>query len=237
MRFRNIIFDFDGTLTDSRRDIAGAQLWALGQLGFTGHREEQIYPLIGKPLQETFERLLPSEHHHRIPEAIALYAEYYPPRSLVTTSLFPGVRETLTTLRERGHRMAVASTKKGAGILRVTEHFGITPLFDRLQGSDGIAFKPAPDVILAVLEGEGWAARDTLMVGDTDADVMAGRAAGTATCAVTYGALSAEELSTLHPDFVIHTITSLPAIVGNGAREPLNGAPEPLNARTQQDVQ
>ncbi|MBP1691987.1 MAG: phosphoglycolate phosphatase [Bacteroidetes bacterium] len=214
MRFRNIIFDFDGTLTDSRRDIAGAQLWALRELGFHHYQEEDLFRLIGKPLQETFERLLPREHHPKIPDAIALYAEYYPPRSLNTTTLFPGVPETLRSLRERGHRLAVASTKKGAGIQRVTDHFGITSLFDRLQGSDGIAFKPAPDVIHMVLENEGWQSEDTLMVGDTDADILAGKAASVATCAVTYGALSADELSALHPDYVIDSITALPAIAG-----------------------
>lgn len=214
MNFPNVIFDFDGTLTDSRKDIAGAQLWALNTLGFDGYVEEDLYRLIGKPLQVTFEHLIPPEHHHRIPEAIALYAEYYPPRSLVTTTLFPGVRDTLQVLKSRGHRLAVASTKKGAGILRVTEHFGITGLFDRLQGSDGIDFKPAPDVIHAVLDNEGWHAEETLMVGDTDADILAGHAAGVATCAVTYGALSADELALLHPDHIIDTITALPDIVG-----------------------
>jgi phosphoglycolate phosphatase len=214
MRFPNIIFDFDGTLTDSRRDIAGAQLQALRALGFDGYREEEVYRLIGKPLQETFARLLPREYHDRIPEAIAFYAEYYPPRALETTILFPGVRETLEALKTRGHRLAVASTKKGIGILRATEHFGITGLFDRLQGSEGIAFKPSPDVIQAVLENQGWRPEETLMVGDTDADILAGKAAGVATCAVTYGALTAEELRALHPDFVITTFTELPGIAG-----------------------
>jgi phosphoglycolate phosphatase len=214
MRFPNIIFDFDGTLTDSRKDIAGAQLWALRTLGFEGYREEDVYRLIGKPLQETFARLLPHEHHERIPDAIALYAEYYPPRALETTTLFPGVRETLESLKTHGHHLAVASTKKGAGILRATEHFRITELFDRLQGSEGIAFKPAPDVIRAVLENQGWDAAQTLMVGDTDADILAGKAAGVATCAVTYGALTVEELTALHPDFVIDTFTELPRIAG-----------------------
>jgi phosphoglycolate phosphatase len=213
MRFPNIIFDFDGTLSDSRKDIAGAQVWALRQLGFDGYREEDIYPLIGKPLQVTFERLLPHEHHARIPDAIALYAEYYPPRSLETTTLFPGVHDTLQMLKARGHRMAVASTKRGPGILRVTEHFGITNLFDRLQGSENINYKPAPDVIHAVLENEHWSPEETIMVGDTDADILAGQAAGLATCAVTYGALAAGELAALDPDYIINSITALPPIV------------------------
>jgi phosphoglycolate phosphatase-like HAD superfamily hydrolase len=216
MHYRNIIFDFDGTLTDSRRDIAGAQLWALRQMGFDGVQEEDLYPLIGKSLQWTFERILPPAHHHRIPEAIAFYAEYYPPRALQSTVLFPGVRETLTVLRSRGHRLAVASTKKGEGIRRATEYFGITGEFERLQGSEHMAYKPAPDVILAILSQLAWDPRETVMVGDSDVDILAGRNAGVDTCAVTYGSLSRAELLQLHPDFIIDRISDLLPIAETG---------------------
>lgn len=220
MTYRNIIFDFDGTLTDSRRDIASAQLWALGQMGFHHVRETELYRLIGQPLHDTFARLLPPEEHHRIAEAIALYAEYYPPRALDTTVLFPGVLETLVVLRNRGHRLAVASTKKGAGILRATEHFGITALFDRLQGSDGLRFKPSPDVLHAIFAAEGWSPRETLMVGDTDADILAARNAGVRSCAVTTGALTRDELAEHHPDYIIDSITELPTLVDGSHRQP-----------------
>lgn len=216
MTYRNIIFDFDGTLTDSRRDIAGAQLWSLQQIGVDELREEDLYPLIGKSLHETFAHVLPPSAHHRIPEAIAHYAEYYPPRALRTTTLFPGVGATLTELRQRGHRLAVASTKKGQGILRATEHFGITGMFDLLQGSENIPFKPAPDVVLAVLRALDWSPAETLMVGDTDADILAGRAAGVATCAVTYGSLSREALMAFRPDHMLDTITGVPQIAQTG---------------------
>ncbi len=218
MKYRNIIFDFDGTLTDSRRDIAGAQLWALHQMGFEHITEHELYPLIGKPLQDTFARVIPLDDHHRIPEAIALYAEYYPPRALDTTVLFPGVLATLVLLRSRGHRLAVASTKKGVGILRATEHFSITALFDRLQGSEGLQFKPSPDVLHAILAAEGWSPRESLMVGDTDADILAARNAGIRSCAVTYGALTREQLMTFHPDYIIDSITKLPALTDGAPR-------------------
>src|SRR5512134_1551445 len=99
MPFTNIIFDFDGTITDSRWDIASAQKWVLGQFGIETVSEKDLFPHIGKTLEETFSLLLPASLHSRISEATRLYAEYYPPRSLRTTTLFPGVRETLTTLR------------------------------------------------------------------------------------------------------------------------------------------
>lgn len=209
MSFRNIIFDFDGTLTDSREDIAGAQLWVLGQLGVRHYRPEDIYPHIGKPLQETFTLLLPPALHHRIPEAAQLYSEYYPTRALQTTQLFPGVRETLEELTRLGKRLAVASTKRGAGILRATEHFGITRFFVQLQGSDGLLYKPDPSIINKIIDDQKWDRRETIMVGDTDNDVLAGQRAGIATCGITHGSLTEEELRKFSPDFIIHALPDL----------------------------
>ena len=86
---RNIIFDVDGTLLDSKRDIAGAQLWVLQQLGVENYTEEDLYPHIGKTLQETFTLLLPDRLHPKIPEAAIMYRDYYRPRALENTKLFP----------------------------------------------------------------------------------------------------------------------------------------------------
>jgi phosphoglycolate phosphatase len=214
--YRNIIFDFDGTITDSREDIAGAQLWVLDQLGVTSYTKEDLYPHIGKPLHETFSRLLPPSLHHLIPQATKMYSEYYPPRSLLTTRLFPGVRETLEIMHREGKRLAVASTKRGTGIRRATEHFGITEYFIQLQGSDGIPFKPDPFIINKIITEQLWERGETLMVGDTDSDVLAGRNAGIATCAVTYGSLNADALSLHAPDFIVTSFPELLSVVDGG---------------------
>jgi HAD superfamily hydrolase (TIGR01509 family) len=213
MAFSNIIFDFDGTITDSRWDIASAQKWVLGQIGVDSVKEEDLFPHIGKTLEETFALLLPPSLHSRIVDATRLYSEYYPPRSLQTTTLFPGVRETLLALHRRGKYMAIASTKKEKGIRRATDHFDITGYFTQLQGSDGIPYKPDPAIIHKILDQQRWEQTDTLMVGDTDKDVLAGKNAGVATCAVTYGALTRDELNAHEPDFIISRFSELLGIV------------------------
>jgi phosphoglycolate phosphatase len=213
MPYDNIIVDFDGTISDSRKDIARAQLWVLERLGAQGFREEDLYPFIGLPIGETFRHLLPPVLHDRIDEASDLYAEYYPSRSLLTTTLFPGVRGTLERFRSLGKRIAVASTKRGAGIRRATDHFGITPLFARLQGSDGLPFKPDPAIIRVILEAEGWDPGGTIMVGDTSMDVMAGKNAGIATVGVTYGAMSGDQIQAAGPDFIISEFPALVPLV------------------------
>ena len=218
MGYRNIIFDFDGTITDSRDDIAGAQLWVLGQLGVTSYTKEDLYPYIGKPLHDTFVLLLPPSLHHRIPDAAKMYADYYVPRSLQTTRLFPGVRETLEILQRGGKRLAVASTKRGTGIRRATDHFGITGAFVQLQGSDGIPFKPDPFIINTIITDQLWERGETIMVGDTDVDILAGKNAGIATCAVTYGSLNESELRRHRPDHLIRHFPEILAVVDGGPK-------------------
>jgi len=113
--------------------------------------------------------------------------------------------------------MAVASTKKGPGILRATNHFGITRLFVQLQGSEHLPFKPDPSIVLKILSDQGWKAHETLLVGDSDNDLVAGRAAGTLTCGVTYGAWSRQQLETLDPDYLIDTFSELEGITAAAA--------------------
>jgi HAD superfamily hydrolase (TIGR01509 family) len=207
--YKNIIFDLDGTLVDSKRDIAAAQHWVLTQLGVHTYVPEQLYPLIGKPLAETFTKLLPVELHGRIPEAVELYKDHYPPRALATTTLFPGVRETLAALRAKGIRMATATTKLSPGTRRVLAHFGIAELFDQIQGSDNIPFKPDPYIINKILADQSWEKSECLMVGDTDNDILAGKRAGIATCGVTYGSLTQQQIKQLQPDLIIDSLPEL----------------------------
>jgi phosphoglycolate phosphatase len=193
-------------------DIARAQRWVLEQLGVDSYKEEDLFPYIGKTLEETFARLLPLSLHACIPEAAQMYSDYYQPRALLTTNLFPGVRETLQHLHRYGKRLAVASTKRGPGIKRATDHFGITGYFVQLQGSEGIPHKPDPYIINKILDEQAWEAKETLMVGDTENDILVGKNAGTSTCAVTYGSFRQSELEPYSPDYVIADFAELLAV-------------------------
>jgi phosphoglycolate phosphatase len=123
------------------------------------------------------------------------------------------VKETLEILLMQGRRLAIASTKRGPGIKRATDHFGITGCFVQLQGSEGIPHKPDPTIINRILSDQQWLPRDTLMVGDTDNDILAGKNSRVSTCGVTYGSLSEEELEHYGPDFIISRFPDLLSIV------------------------
>lgn len=212
-RIQNIILDVDGTMLDSKRDIAGAQHWALAQFGVTTNRVEDLYRTIGRKLEDTFRDLLPSELHHRIREAAMMYRDYYRPRALDTTLPFPPVRETLQELRRRGRNLAVATTKSTFTTHRVMSHFHLEQLFVQLQGTDGVPCKPDPFIVKKIMAGQVWQATDTLMVGDAREDIEAGRAAGVRTCGVTYGAVARPDLEKLVPDLLIDRFDDLLRIV------------------------
>ncbi len=201
---KNIIFDVDGTLIDSKRDIAGAQLWVLRQLGVDEYSTEDLYPHIGKTLQETFSLLLPRELHPRIPEAAVMYRDYYRPRALNTTTLFPGVKETIEILHHKKITLATATTKSSETTKKVLHHFGIAHYFSQIQGTDEtMPYKPDPFIINRIAADQRWEKSETLMVGDTDKDILCGKNAGVTTCGVTYGTFSEDQMHALHPDWII----------------------------------
>jgi phosphoglycolate phosphatase-like HAD superfamily hydrolase len=109
--------------------------------------------------------------------------------------------------------MVVASIKRSVNIKRAADHFGISSYFVQLQGSEDMPRKPDPFIIHKILTEQQWTCEDTLMVGDTDNDVLVGKNAGIATCAVTYGSLGEAELRQYSPDFVISDIAALLPLV------------------------
>lgn len=200
---RNILFDVDGTLLDSRRDIAAAQLWTFHQFGVDLLKPEDIYPHIGKPLAETFATLLPRHLHDRIPEAGLIYRDYYRAHAFDTTDLFPGVRETVATLNTMGINLATATIKSTETTAKVLAYYGIAKYFSDIQGTDDGVFKPDPSIIYAVLARQRWDKAKSLMVGDTDKDVEVGKNAGVRTCGVTYGSFTRDQILALKPDWTI----------------------------------
>jgi phosphoglycolate phosphatase len=213
MGFKSIIFDFDGTLVDSKWDIAHAQLWVLQQLGIQCYREEDLFQHIGTPLEMTFTALLPRSLHHRVRDAARMYSEYYETRSLQTTKLFPGVKQTLRILHNHRKGLAVASIKRSLNIKQIADQLRIGTFFAQLQGSEFASPKPDPAILHMILEAQGWESGDTLMVGDTASDILAGKNAGMSTCAVTYGSSSRERLEAFNPDYIIAGFPEILSIV------------------------
>jgi phosphoglycolate phosphatase len=134
------------------------------------------------------------------------YRTLYTARGHRSTRVFPGVKEALGGL---AGRKATATTKGTSTTRTVLEQFGLAPYFDHVQGTDGFAYKPAPDVVLASLGALGARPEECLLVGDSPADMEAGRRAGVAICAVRYGYGDPRQIARFEPDLWIGDLREL----------------------------
>jgi len=200
------VFDLDGTLLDSASDICGAIQQVLIQHNRADVEDVFLRTYIGRHLLDLFEPLLPHYSAAQIDQMIQDYRSIYAARGHRMTRAYDGVAETLAAL---GGRKSTATTKGTLTTRLVLEMFGLLPYFHHVQGTDGFPAKPAPDVILKSLEGLGARPEDCLFVGDSGADMEAGRRAGVRTCAVRYGYGNHAEMALHQPDYWIDDLRQL----------------------------
>jgi phosphoglycolate phosphatase len=200
------LFDIDGTLLDSATDICGAQGEVLEAAGCAPVPFSLLRSYVGRELRVVFSDMLPQVDEAELQRLMADYTLKYRGRKHAGTRVYPGAREALTVL---GGRKSTATTKSTEGTRLVLEHFGLLPHFDHVQGSDGMRYKPAPDVVLAAMAGLGASPAECLMVGDSPLDMEAGRRAGVKVCAVRYGYGDPVELEKWQPDYWISDLREL----------------------------
>jgi len=194
------IFDIDGTLLDSAADICGAVQFAL-----SGHipaplPDAYLRTFIGYHLDVVFQEVLPHYDRAQLDGLLQAYRSNYPARGHAETSRYPGVLETLQQLPGKKG----TGTTKGTPTTRaILAQFELLPYFDHVQGTDGFPCKPEPDVILRSLAALGASPEECLFIGDSAADMEAGRRAGVKTCGVRYGYGNLEDMARWEPDYWI----------------------------------
>lgn len=194
------LFDVDGTLTDSAPDITESVLEVLDRNRYPAQPVPFLRSYIGRHLIDLFRDIVPGIDDAGIDDLIGQYRTVYAARGHSKTRAYDGVAETLALLPGR---KGTATTKGTPTTRIVLEKFGLLPYFEHVQGTDGFPAKPAPDVLHRGLEAFGVRAEDVLFVGDSTADMAAGRAAGVRICAVRYGYGNHDEMQTYSPDFWI----------------------------------
>jgi HAD superfamily hydrolase (TIGR01509 family) len=208
-----ILCDLDGTLVDSRQDIAVAfqRAWQT-VAGTTPPDTAAIGQHIGKPLNEMLSELGGVLSPSRLNTFLTVYRCTFANQGASLTQSYPGVIATLRALR--GFTLSVVTTKEQSQAEMVLRRLSLTPFFRHIQGATpGLRLKPAPDSIVVALAALECAPSHSLVVGDTPADILAGKAAGTATCAVTYGFGTREALLSCAPDYVIDSFSELLDVV------------------------
>ena len=202
------LFDLDGTLLDSAADICAAVQQVL-----SGHVSEPLpfeylKSFVGFHLDDVFTDVLPHATREQLDELIHSYKTTYLARKHASTHLFPGVVEALENL---GGRKATATTKGTPTTRAVLDQFGLLPYFDHVQGTDGFPCKPAPDVLLRSITALGARPEDCIFIGDSEADMEAGRRAGVKICAVRYGYGKPAALAKWNPNYWISDLRELVA--------------------------
>ncbi len=204
--FQVYLFDVDGTLVDSATDICGAIQSVLQTTRQNSVSDDFLRRYIGRHLIDLFQDLLPEITREQIDQMIADYRRIYLGRNHSFTRAYPGVAEALAALPGK---KSTATTKGTPTTRAVLEMFGLLPYFDHVQGTDGFPAKPEPNVIFASLEVLGRSPGDCLLVGDSAADMEAGRRAGVKTCAVLWGYGRREDLARWEPDYWINDPSEL----------------------------
>jgi HAD superfamily hydrolase (TIGR01509 family) len=180
---------------DSAPDICAAQMEVLAANGCTSVSEESLRPYIGRHLIDLFQEL--GFARESMDGLIDSYRVTYWARKHAATRVFPGIPEMLDSL---GGRKSTATTKTSRTTRSVLEQFGLIQHFEHVQGTDGFPAKPEPDVILESLRALGVSRDGCLLVGDSAADMEAGRRAGVQTCAVRWGYGDPAAMARWEPD-------------------------------------
>lgn len=213
---QGVIFDLDGTLLDTLRDLAGAGNHALAAMGQPDHAAEAYRRMVGNGIPKLVERMLPAQHRGPATQALALglFLRYYDAHKLDHTAPYPGVPALLAGLQKAGVRLGVVSNKDDAPARAMVETF-FPGMFDAVRGRlDGTPPKPDPALVEDVLAQWGLARGSVLYVGDSDVDIFTAHNARLAGCGVLWGFREKEELAAAGADFLAADVLELARVLG-----------------------
>ncbi len=207
-----MVFDFDGTLVDSKNDIVNSVNHVLRRCGLKEKDFAEVVSYIGTGSEELMQKALGPEGHAKFDKAYKLFREHYTEHMFDSSALYPHVKETLAHFG--GKKTAIITNRHSSSARRMLEAFGIKNHFEHILGGEGDSCKkPSPCPVLEVISFFGVQPDKTMMVGDMDLDVTAGKEAGAVTCGVTYGIGSREDVERARPDFLIDNISKLKDLV------------------------
>ena len=215
METKVIIFDFDGTLCDTRSNIIIAFRATMERLGLDMRDEETCGATIGLTLRDGFKSMYPDFDDAKIDYCVDTYREIFAERRKeFMPDLFPGVKETLEALRKRGHRMTIATSRLTDSLMLFMRHHSIDHYFEYAVGSDSVTHhKPHPEPALKTLRELNIAPTEAIMVGDMPVDIAMAHNAGIRAIGVDYGNATREELEAAEADWIVDSITKILEII------------------------
>lgn len=205
-----LIFDLDGTLIDSRLDLAHAVNATRAFMGLDALEHETVYRYVGNGAAVLIQRALGDlGSADNVEKALPFFLGYYSEHKLDFTVLYPGVQQALDRFRDAQLPMAVLTNKPVRISAAIVEELGLAQHFFRVYGGNSFdTKKPDPVGIYKLMEECGTSAADTIMVGDSGVDVLTARNAGVRCCGVTYG-FQPETFTQFPPDILVDRLEQL----------------------------
>lgn len=182
---KTILFDLDGTLTDSGEGIINCVIYALERFGLPIPPRDSLRYFVGPPLHESFVKQgVPAD---RAEEAVAVYRERYVPTGMFENTPYPGVRELLEQLKAEGYTLYVASSKPEWMCVEILEHFDLAKYFAQICGATMDTSRTNKEAVIEYLIQENGKTDKMIMVGDTKFDVLGAKAHGIPCVGVSWG--------------------------------------------------
>ena len=204
---KTILFDLDGTLTDSGDGIINCAILALQHFGLPIPDREEMRSFVGPPLHESFIR-------HGVPadktdEAIRVYRSRYVPIGAYENTPYPGIRELLEELKAKGHTLYVATSKPEEMSVKILEHFDLAKYFDRICGASLDTSRSSKEDVIAYLLSLSGRAESIVMVGDTKFDILGAKAHGIPAIGVSWGYGKVEDMENAGTKAIANTMSEL----------------------------
>lgn len=216
MKPKLIIFDFDGTLGDTRQNIIITMQRTMQRVGLPVKSDLECASTIGLTLEDSFKKMYPDVGEDMAKRCVDAYREIFMESvEELIPELFPGVSDTLASLDNMGIKMSVASSRQSQSLIYFLESMGIIKYFPYVLGSDNVTkHKPDPEPVLKTLRELDYNPSEVMVVGDMPVDVAMAHGADVRAIAVTFGNATREELVEANADYIIDDFTRILEIVG-----------------------
>ena len=204
---RTILFDLDGTLTDSGEGIINCAWLALKHFGLPLPDKDTMRVFVGPPLRDSFLRFgVPEED---VETAIEIYRSRYVPTGIFENTPYPGIKSMLAALKEKGHKLFVATSKPEGMATAILEKFQLAPYFDLICGASMDDTRDSKDKVIAYLLEKTGGNEDYIMVGDTAFDVEGAAVNGIPTVGVAWGYGKVEDMKAAGAKAIAHSPAEL----------------------------
>ncbi len=216
MEYKYILFDLDGTLTDSAIGITNSIMYALKHFEIIIEDRSELYNLVGPPLYDTFFNYfnLTEEESYL---AVELFREYYNEKGMFENLVYPGISKLLINLKKKDKKLILATSKPTYYAEKILKHFDLLKYFDFVAGSnlDGTCREKGEIIQFALDSCNITESSNAIMIGDRKHDVIGARKCKIKSIGVLYGYGDKNELEDAGPDYLVETVEELENLLNN----------------------